>query len=319
MISYRGVFGMKKLLTGFLLCFIVIVNAGALPDSGACDWSNARKIAPGIVLKKFKYDKPRILSMYAVKVDLSNPRIRLTGTPPAKEYGRFMPDYPKDKKDYKSMKIRTLRMRVWDYLLERRKEGLDMRLAVNASPWRPWTNPYNHKYACHTGLTVYEGRIVDVPERRTVPSLVVYKNGKADMISCKVGDKISKDIHTALSGFDFVLRNGKPEANTNKSLAPRTFYGLSKDRKTLYILVVDGRQEKISMGMNYSEGAAFMQFLGAHDAINMDGGGSTTLVTFSKGKPQLLNDPSDAKYVRKKLKYKSTRRVATSLGVYLVK
>lgn len=304
---------MKKIIGGFLLLFLAVaVYAAELPKAGECDWSRARKIAPGIMLKKFKYDKPRILSMYAVKVDLSNPRIKLIGTPPDKDWNKPMPDYP-------AMKIRTRRMRVWDYLLARRSENLDMRLAVNASPWRPWTNPYNHKYACNTGLTVYEGKIVDVPDRRTVPSLVIYKDGRADMIACKVGEKIDSNIYTALSGFDFVLRNGKEEANKNKSLAPRTFYGLSKDRKTFYILVVDGRQEKISMGMNYSEGAKFMQFLGAHDAINMDGGGSTTLVMFRKGKPQLINEPSDAKYAPKKLKYKSTRHVATSLGIYLVK
>ena len=303
---------MKKFVSFVLLLLVsVSVNAAGLPTTGKCDWSNAQKIAPGIELKTFKYDNPRILSVYAVKVDLSNPRIRLIGTPPDKDHGKPMPDYP-------SMKIQTRRMRVWDYMLARRAEKLDMRLAVNASPWRPWTKPYNHKYACNTGLTVYEGRIVAVPEVRTVPSLVVYNNGKADMLPVKVGDQV-KNIRTALSGFDFVLRNGKHEANKNKSLAPRTFYGLSKDRKTLYILVVDGRQEKISMGMNYSEGAGFMQFLGAHDAINMDGGGSTTLVAYSKGKMQLINDPSDAKYAPEKLKYKSTRHVATSLGIYLTK
>ena len=304
---------MKKLVSTLLLGLLFIaVYAAELPADGKCDWRDSQRIAPGIELKTFKYDKPRILSMYAVKVDLSNPRIRLIGTPPDKDHGKPMPDYP-------SMNIQTRRMRVWDYMLARRNENLDMRLAVNASPWRPWTKPYNHKYACNTGLTVYEGKVVALPESRNVPALVVYKNGKADMILCKVGDKFDSNIQTALSGFDFVLRNGKFEANKNKSLAPRTFYGLSKDRKTLYILVVDGRQEKISMGMNYSEGAGFMKYLGAHDAINMDGGGSTTLVAFRKGKMKLLNAPSDAKYAPEKLKYKSTRHVATSLGIYLTK
>ena len=309
---------MKRLWAIFLLFFSVAVAAVELPDAGSADWTGAQDVAPGIKLKRFKYDKPRLISVYAVKIDLANPRIRLIGTPPAKEHGEFMPDYPKNKKDYKDMKIQTLRMRVWDYLQSRRDEGFDMRLAVNASPWRPWTTPYNHKFACNTGLTVYEGKIVALPTNRTVPSLVVYNDGRVDMISCKVGDKVT-GIKTALSGFDFILRDGKLLANKNKSLAPRTFYGLSKDRKTLYIAVADGRQQKLSMGMNYAEGAQFMQYLGSHDAINMDGGGSTTLVTYRKGKKNLINSPSDARSVPKKLKPNSTRRVATSLGVYLVK
>ena len=206
---------MKRYLALFLLFFALILGAEALPESGTVDWMGAQDVAPGIKLKHFKYDQPRLISLFAVKVDLSHPRVRLIGTPPAKEHGGFMPDYPKEKPDYKEMKIQTLRMRVWDYLQTHRDKGLDMRLAVNASPWRPWTTPYNHKFACNTGLTVYEGQIVALPTRRTVPSLVVYNNGQADMIDCKVGEKVS-GIKTALSGFDFILRGGKLLANNHQ-------------------------------------------------------------------------------------------------------
>ena len=70
---------MKKFVSFILLLLAVVcVNAAALPESGKCDWSNAKKIAPGIELKTFKYDKPRILSISAVKAISRKMAVRLS-------------------------------------------------------------------------------------------------------------------------------------------------------------------------------------------------------------------------------------------------
>ena len=69
---------------------------------------------------------------------------------------------------------------------------------------------------------------------------------------------------------------------------PRTFVGMSKDSATLYLCVVDGRQKR-SVGMSFREIQEFLVQLGAWQAMNFDGGGSTTMVV--KGK--ILNSPSD--------------------------
>lgn len=52
---------------------------------------------------------------------------------------------------------------------------------------------------------------------------------------------------------------------------------MSADKKTLYILVADGRQPNYSLGISTREVAEFLKYLGASDGLNMDGGGSTTL------------------------------------------
>lgn len=70
---------------------------------------------------------------------------------------------------------------------------------------------------------------------------------------------------------------------------PRTAMGLSKDRKTFILLVVDGRSTR-SAGMYGTELARLMKLLGAHTAFNLDGGGSSQMFVRGKG---IVNRPSD--------------------------
>jgi len=58
---------------------------------------------------------------------------------------------------------------------------------------------------------------------------------------------------------------------------PRSAVGISRDRKTLWLVTVDGRTER-SVGMTLVELAEALRRLGAWDGLNFDGGGSTTLV-----------------------------------------
>lgn len=70
---------------------------------------------------------------------------------------------------------------------------------------------------------------------------------------------------------------------------PRTALGLSQDKKKLILAVVDGRQTS-SVGMTCAELANLMENLGAYDAVNFDGGGSTTMWLQGAG---VVNHPSD--------------------------
>ncbi len=69
---------------------------------------------------------------------------------------------------------------------------------------------------------------------------------------------------------------------------PRTAVGFSRDSSTLFILTVDGRSEN-SGGMTLVELADMMRRLGAWQAMNFDGGGSTTMIVDGI----LMNKPSD--------------------------
>lgn len=78
---------------------------------------------------------------------------------------------------------------------------------------------------------------------------------------------------------------------------PRTAGGLSDGGRELTLFVVDGRQPSLSIGMTLAQLSKEMLKLGCDNAINLDGGGSTTLVyrDSATGQLKVLNSPSDGK------------------------
>jgi len=72
---------------------------------------------------------------------------------------------------------------------------------------------------------------------------------------------------------------------------PRSAAGISSDNKYLYLIVIDGRQIK-SIGGTEAETALLLRALGASEAINFDGGGSSALVLrYPNGKVRVVNTP----------------------------
>jgi exopolysaccharide biosynthesis protein len=76
---------------------------------------------------------------------------------------------------------------------------------------------------------------------------------------------------------------------------PRTAAGIANRGRRLILVVVDGRQKGYSDGMTLTELASLMLSLGARDAINLDGGGSSTLVYADSAAKamRVANRPSD--------------------------
>jgi exopolysaccharide biosynthesis protein len=72
---------------------------------------------------------------------------------------------------------------------------------------------------------------------------------------------------------------------------PRTAVGISEDGRKIWLIVVDGRRPDHSVGFSLQELAEFLLELGAYSAINLDGGGSSS-ITFMG---QVLNKPSDGR------------------------
>lgn len=72
---------------------------------------------------------------------------------------------------------------------------------------------------------------------------------------------------------------------------PRTAIALDKARRKMWWVVVDGRQPHYSEGMPLPELTTLLRQLGADSAINMDGGGSSTMVLRQDGKLQIANSP----------------------------
>ena len=68
----------------------------------------------------------------------------------------------------------------------------------------------------------------------------------------------------------------------NKTSHPRTAIGVTDDNRLLFV-TVDGRFPGLAVGMSSADLAIYMKTLGAKAALNLDGGGSTTMWIQGKG------------------------------------
>lgn len=114
--------------------------------------------------------------------------------------------------------------------------------------------------------------------------------------------KTSSNIEDIIGGVPQLIKNGKIEITWEQEKSskafvetrhPRTAVAKLKDGRFLMI-TVDGRSAE-SVGMNLPELAEMLLEFGATDAMNLDGGGSTTM--FLGGK--IVNTPSDKEGERK--------------------
>ena len=148
--------------------------------------------------------------------------------------------------------------------------GLERGIAVGAGvPWR-----------------------VDTPEDESVGQ-IAFGASRAEIIPDRLlqsGSPWMKDVvggrPSLIDSGGFVDTSGHP---TLCQRNPRTAVGLSQDRRTLLLVVVDGRHSQ-RVGMTCSELATLMKDLGAYDALNLDGGGSSTMWLSTKG---VVNHPTD--------------------------
>ncbi|MYT25249.1 multidrug transporter, partial [Streptomyces sp. SID7760] len=101
----------------------------------------------------------------------------------------------------------------------------------------------------------------------------------------------------AVGGREALVVAGVPQdhdGEPNNTAAPRTAVGFSRDGGRMRILAVDGRQRD-SGGLTLTALGALMHRLGSYEALNLDGGGSTTLLAGLSGATALAleNSPSD--------------------------
>lgn len=97
------------------------------------------------------------------------------------------------------------------------------------------------------------------------------------------------ELYNAVAGNLRLLCDGKDLTHEEGDRHPRTAVGLTKDKRLL-LLVVDGRHPNYSVGMTCHELAQVLLDHGATDAVNLDGGGSATLV-FADPEPRVVNIP----------------------------
>jgi hypothetical protein len=177
-------------------------------------------------------------------------------------------------------------------------ESHGLQVAINANFFSPCcsTTPENKDLS---GLAISQGTVVS-PAEAGRTSLALTQANQAVIAAFGPGSDVSS-FYTAVTGGDRLLNGGAigvsavpPDAFSDKN--PRTAVGLSADKSSLLLVTIDGRQPGYSDGATLYETADWLRTLGAYDALNLDGGGSTNLVMADpNGKARYLNQVSDGR------------------------
>jgi hypothetical protein len=269
--------------------------------TGVLIWYNHRpqpadleeSIFQGVTYFRESRTEPRPIVIHTIKIDLNAPGIGFTITPPDPADGR------------------PLRAQTTSHFLT----TSGVQIAINADFFTPWWSNTIFDYYPHIGDSVdihgfasYKGTPYGNAKAGDT-TLYLSKDAQAS-VGAPIGE-----IDTAVSGNAVLLDDGEIVTQVGDSTPdetnPRTAAGIDTDTNQLILMVIDGRQPNYSEGTTIPELAAIMKEYGAEDAINLDGGGSSTMVIESgNGQPVILNSPIDNRIPGRE------RAVANQLGVF---
>lgn len=119
----------------------------------------------------------------------------------------------------------------------------------------------------------------------------------------------------AVAGSGVFINQGKPakldqDSPSHREIYPRTLVGTDQTGEKLWLVAIDGRQPFYSEGLSVDEMSNFMLELGVYTALNLDGGGSTTLVAAEDRGYRTLNSPIHTRIPLRQ------RPVANHIGIY---
>lgn len=230
-----------------------------------------RQLFRGITYERIVRQDPRPLVIHVVTIDLKADGLKALVTPG--NQGETQP-----------LSAKTTSQFLADNNLQ---------LAINGDSFTPWQDlgplgfsPRPGEHVSPLGFAASKGTVYaqDTDEQ---PTLYINQNNRASM------NALIGKVHNAVSGFPLLLWNGNTREGLNDSdLDPRTAVGLNRAGNKLIIVVVDGRQAGYSEGMTLAELAQIFAERKVYAAMNLDGGGSSTLVIEGEnGEPVVLNSP----------------------------
>jgi exopolysaccharide biosynthesis protein len=155
------------------------------------------------------------------------------------------------------------------------------------------------KLAAPEGPAITDGKLW-FTNSTTRPALEIDRHDHIIITTVKSHEHLAKSIKQAVGGNPIILVDGKktvPSGRFATARHPRTAVGVSQDGTKMVLLVVDGRQPDLSIGMTLSDVADEMLKAGCYNAINLDGGGSSVLVMRDPAtdKLRVMNSPSDTR------------------------
>jgi Phosphodiester glycosidase len=264
-----------------------------------------RELFRGIVYQRLIESNPRPLVIHLVTIDLNTPGIKPFVTPDIENLG----DGNKSSIDNET-KARTT--------VEFVKE-FPVQLAINGSYFHPFKEVTPWDYYPHSGdrtkvlgQTISNSKIYS-SQKKSWYVLCFSNNNQAQIPG---DEKCPENTIQGLAGDEILIYRGqsKTSANPKDKPYPRVVAATDKEGKKLWLVLVDGKQPLYSEGITKVELSKFLKNLGVYTALNLDGGGSTTLVVANPEKnrnPKTLNAPIHTKIPMR------DRPVANHLGFYI--
>ena len=279
---------------GILVLAGLCIGGYALYDQGRpAPVPMKRKIMEGVIYRREVRYFPRFMIAHILVIDTKVDAIRIMVT-------------PRDENAGPPLKARTTSQFL---------EEFNLQVAVNGDGFFPWWSNSPLDYYPHVGdlvtpngFAASKGKIYSEGPG-TVPTLYISRQN-----SLIFNRKPSK-VFNAISGDRMLVQKGKLVDGLDATeLDPRTAVGINPNGRRLYLVVVDGRQPFYSEGATLQELAQVLLDTGAYYAMNLDGGGSSTMVIEgTDGQPEILNSPIDH-YIPG-----SERAVANHLGVFIAR
>lgn len=219
---------------------------------------------------RYEFEQPRPLKAWAVRIDLTDPDVELVVTP------RVKVDKPNTVLSETTLAFAEANM---------------VQLAINGSPFTPLRAKPGEPMKIN-GLNLSRGDLISPPgESPRNAGLLIDGANRVSIRAYPIPKEELAKARNGLGGFSVVIRAGNNllarSQSENPPRHPRTAVGLSDKGRYLWWLVIDGRQPGVSEGVTYAELGDWGVALGLTDLLNLDGGGSTTLVQ---------QDPATGKY-----------------------
>jgi len=282
----------KKRLIYLSLFFFLIIMVGMYLSGRPLPIELKEELYDGIVYRRKVHYEPRLWIAHIITIDLHTEGINFIVTPP---------DFT-DKDDEHPLRARTT---------SRFLEKYNLQIAVNGDGFTPWHSNSFLDYYPHMGDPVTPLGFAASRGKRYAdgnpPILYISKDNVAQF------ERPRGRVYNAISGSHMLIVEGESIEGLDSEIpAPRTALGVDFGPDRLVIVVVDGRQPFYSEGATLAQLADLMIDYGVYSAINMDGGGSSTLVIEDeRGNAKVLNSPIDSHIPGRE------RPVANHLGVYI--
>lgn len=242
---------------------------------------------PGLAILSWNQKYPN-LSVNALRVDLEHPEREIIVTPGSGPLGSNRG---------KNFISRTTSRFLEDY---------NCIAAINATPYHPY-RVFQGLSQRAVGLVISDG--IQYSPQSDYAVFLLTDDNKVFLVETPFYKEDLSTIKQAAGGFFIILKNGENIGFKGKR-NPLSIIGLSKNRRYLFLVLIDGDDSKWSIGASMYEGAEWMEAFGAYNAMILDGGGSSTLVIRGEdGKSLLVNKPSSVNLFSKE------RPVAVHIGV----